>query len=418
MRRLVPLEQRSVRRERKMRVLHVVQALARNFGGPQTVLQGLIKAQRAAGLDVEVVSTNVDAPHGVLSVPPNCFVEQGGVWIRYSSVQFRPLLFSIDLKTYFERSLSRYDIVHIHGLYRFPPTYAAYQARKQSVPYIIRPFGSLDPYLYKRSSRSVLLKRLYERWFDFPNLNGADAIHYVAEEERERAAFLNLKAPSFVVPNGIDWEEYESLPERGAMRARWGIGDAPMVLFLGRLHFKKGLDLLVAAFDDVRRKIPDAQLVIAGPEHDDYGQTVRRWVRERGLEGVVHFVGPLNRPQVVQAYVDADVFALPSYTEPFPLAAAEAMACGLPVLISDQVNIHAEVTKAGAGVVTRCDADDVAAAMEALLRDTERRRRMGDAGRRLVETRYTWPVIEQLLRREYEAAIDRHVKRRAVARVG
>ena len=319
------------------------------------------------------------------------------------------MLFSPQLAHWLRHSLRRFDIVHIHGLYRFPPTYAAWQARRQGMPFIIRPHGALDPYLYARSSTGRLgFKRLYERWFDLPNLHAADAIHYTADEERERAAFLKLRAPSFVAPNGVDWDRYRELPARGAFRARWGLDEAPMVLFLGRLHFKKGLDLLIPAFDALRRRVPDAQLVIAGPENDAYGEQVRGWVRERGLDAAVRFVGPLRGADVVQAYVDADVFVLPSYTENFGMTVVESLACELPVVISDQVNIHAEISGAGAGLVTRCDAGEVAQALETLLVDAGRRRAMGEAGRRLVQARFTWPAIVGALTTEYERVIARH----------
>ncbi|MGB5235700.1 MAG: glycosyltransferase [Candidatus Macondimonas sp.] len=392
-----------------MKVLHVAQALSRNFGGVQAVLQDLVKAQHEAGINVDVLSTNVDAPRGVLPVPVNRFIEKDGVRFRHSSVQFQPLLFSLDLKNYLDQYVTDYDLVHIHGLYRFPPTYAAYQAHRQSVPYVIMPHGALDPYLYAKSSTGRLrFKRLYERWFDLPNLHAAGAIHYTAEEERERAAFLKLRAPSFVVPNGLDWAQYATLPARGALRARWGLGEAPLVLFLGRLHFKKGLDLLIPAFDALRQRVPGVQLVIAGPENDDYGQWVRRWVRERGLDAAVHFVGSLHGAEVLQAYVDADVFALPSYTENFGMTVIEALACSVPVVISDQVNIHAEVSGAGAGLVTRCDAGEVTQALESLLVDADRRRAMGEAGRQLVKARFTWPAIVDALTAEYEQVIARH----------
>lgn len=185
---------------------------------------------------------------------------------------------------------------------------------------------------------------------------------------------------------------------------------------MGRLHFKKGLDLLIPAFDAVRRRVPEAQLVIAGPQNDDYGKKVHNWVRERGLEAAVRFVGPLYGHDVLQAYVDADVFVLPSYTENFGMTVIEALACALPVVISDQVNIHAEVNRAGAGIVTRCDVNEVAVAIEALLNDAERRRSMGEAGRRLVQDRYTWPAIVQALTKEYEAAIERHRQARQTSR--
>ena len=392
-----------------MRVLHVVSTLAPASGGPTRVVRDLAIAQGDAGHAVTVCTTNRGNPVGeVLSDEYFAAVCGGDVDLEVFSVDFAPLLYSRGLVRWFRRNVKAFDIVHVHGLYRFPPTYAASRARRSDVPYIVRPHGALDPFLYRQSSRSLLLKRLYERLFDFPNLDAAGAIHYTTEDERDRAAPLKLRAPIFVVPNGVDWERFRTLPPRGALRHKWGVGDAPLVLFLGRLHFKKGLDLLVPAFDALRRAMPDARLVIAGPENDDYGAKVRAWVRERGLDGAVHFAGMLTGNDVVQAYVDADVFVLPSYTENFGLAVAEAMACACPVVISDQVNIHAEVAGAGAGIVTRCDTAEITTALHALLRDADRRRTMGEAGRRLVQENYTWPAIVHALTREYEAVIARH----------
>ena len=401
-----------------MKILHILETLSPRYGGPVSVLLALAAAQQRVGHQVTIATTNADHPQGTYHDPGWDTLADGAVSVYYAPVQFAPLRVSWPLATCVRRALPDFDLLHIHGLYRFPPTYAAWQARRQGVPYVVRPHGALDPYLYSRSSTGRLgLKRLYERWFDLPNLHAAGAIHYTADEERERAAFLNLRAPSFVVPNGLDWAPYDALPARGSLRARWGLGDAPLVLFLGRLHFKKGLDLLIPAFDALRRRVPEAQLVIAGPENDDYGQQVRGWVRERGLDAAAHFVGPLHGADVVQAYVDADVFALPSYTENFGMTVVEALACELPVVISDQVNIHAEVSGAGAGLVTRCDADEVAQALETLLNEPDRRRAMGEAGRRLVQARFTWPAIVDALTTEYERVIARHRASRATAQV-
>ena len=392
-----------------MKILHVLETLSPRYGGPVSVLLALAAEQQQAGHEVTIATTNADHPRGVYHAPGWDTLAGGTVPVYYAPVQFAPLRISWQLADFLRRNLNEFDLVHIHGLYRFPPTYAAYQARHQSVPYVMMPHGALDPYLYARSSTGRLgFKRLYERWFDLANLHAAGAIHYTAEDERERAAFLKLRAPSFVVPNGLGWDRYRTLPARGGLRARWSLGEAPLVLFLGRLHFEKGIDLLIPAFDTLRRHMPDAQLVIAGPENDDYGQQVRGWVRERALDAAVHFVGPLHGAEVVQAYVDADVFALPSYTENFGMTVVEALACKLPVVISDQVNIHAEISGAGAGLVTRCDAGEVAQALETLLADAARRRAMGEAGRRLVQAHFTWPAIVEALTVEYERVIARH----------
>jgi len=392
-----------------IRVLHMLQAWSPKFGGVQSVVRAMSKAQSEAGLDVHVVTTNLDTPSGGIlnvRVPTDEPMDWHGAKVRLFSAQNKALLYSSRMRTFLKRHCRDYDIIHIHGLYRFPMTYAAWQARKQGIPYIITPHGSLDPYLYKRSTRgNLLLKRIYERLFDLPNLNRASAIHYTAEEERNRAAFFKLKAPSVVVPIGLDWERFARLPARGRFRAKLGIGDASLVLFLGRLHSKKGLDILVDAFAKVKKAIPNARLAVVGPDNDGYASRVRGWIREKGLEESVTFVDALEGDAVIQAYVDADVFVLPSYTENFGMTVVEAMACGTPVVISDQVNIHREVAASGGGVVVRCDSGEVADQVIELLGDMERRNRMGLAGREYVKSNLAWPLVVKRMIREYERLI-------------
>ena len=393
-----------------MKILHVVQAVDLKFGGPQEALRGLTLAQSKIAMEVDILSTDIDARGGALDIQAGNFNQSAGITMKLFKPKYRSVLYSDEIRKYLIKEISNYEIVHVHGLYRFPPTYAAWLARKRGVPYIIRPHGSLDPFMYRQSSRSLLLKRLWEHWFDLPNLNGASAIHYTSEDERERASFLKLRAPSFVVPNGLDWARYASLPARGAFRAQLGIGNAPLVLFLSRLNFKKGLDLLVPAFAKVRARYPDAVLAIVGPDNEGYGAKVRGWVAEHGLQACVRFVDHLQGEAVLQAYVDADVFALPSYTENFGMVVAESLACATPVVISDQVNIHREVSEAGAGLVTRCDAGEVAEALCTLLADAPRRAAMGAAGRELVQRIWIWDVVARQLTTEYERVIERHHK--------
>ena len=385
-----------------------METLSPRYGGPVSVMVALAEAQHQAGHEVTIATTNAEYPRGIYCDPGWSSLRKGTVPVYYAPVQFMPVLFSWQLASYLKKSICKFDIVHADGLYRFPATYAAWIARKHGVPYVIKPHGSLDPYLHERSTAGKLwIKRLYEKCFDLPNLRAANAIHYVTEEERSRASFLGLNTPSFVVSSAIDWASYQDLPTRGAFRTRWGLGDAPIVLFLGRLHFKKGLDLLIPAFDALRQRVPNATLVIAGPENDDYGGQVRHWVSERMLGNSVHFVGSLHGADVIQAYVDADIFTLPSYTENFGMTVVEAMACSLPVVISDQVSIHTEVAEAGAGLITSCNVSDLTEALESLLRSPECRRAMGEAGRELAQQRYTWPAIVDALTREYERVIAR-----------
>jgi glycosyltransferase involved in cell wall biosynthesis len=397
----------------KLKILHVAETLSSRFGGPVAVVVSLAEAQCRAGHQVTIVTTNADHPRGVYRAAGWDALEGTDVRVFYAPVEFAPLRVSLRLAGYLKQHAREADLVHIHGLYRFPQTYAAHVARSQQVPYIITPHGALDSYIYRNSSAgSVTLKRLYERWFDLPNLHAAGAIHYTAEAERAGATFLRLRAPTFVLPNGVSWDRYSDLTARGGLRARLGLQEEPIVLFVGRLHPVKGLDLLIPAFGALRARVPNSHLVIAGPEVGQFGRQVREWVAECNLRDSVHFLGHLQGSDMMQAYVDADVLTLPSYTENFGMTAVEAMACRLPVVVSDQVKIHREISHAGAGLVTACDSGELAIALETLLRDRDRRVAMGAAGRCLIQQRYTWPGIVASMTEEYQNVIDRQSKAR------
>lgn len=391
-----------------MKILHVISTLAPTSGGPTAVVLSLASAQAECGNAVSICTTDRGNPsREILLVDDVRRLLPSDVSLHIFPVNLTSILYSGSMKTWLRKHITEFDIVHIHGLYRFPPTYAAREAYRHGVPHLIRTHGNLDPFLYRQSSRSVLLKRVYEHIFDLPNMNHAGAIHYTTEEERERTSFLRLRAPAVVVPNGIDWAVFSDLPQRGGFRSTYALGDCPLVLFLGRLHFVKGLDLLVRAFEMVHRAMPRAILAIVGPENDGFGTQVRRWVAQAGLNDSIKFVEPLAGPEVIQCYVDSDVFVLPSYTENFGTSVVEAMACGVPVVISDQVKIHPVVTVTKSGIVTRCDSKEIGDALLKLLREPDLRRSLGRAGRETAKSRFSWEVIVGTLSNEYRNIINR-----------
>ncbi len=167
----------------------------------------------------------------------------------------------------------------------------------------------------------------------------------------------------------------------------------PFGLFLSRLHHKKGLDYLADAFALVAAQFPEARLVVAGPDDGARGPFEQR-VRAAGLAGRVHLVGPLYGPAKFAAMVDATCFCLPSRQEGFSVAVTEAMACGLPVVISDACHFP-EVAEVGAGEVVPLEGDRVAQALRRVVGDPELRRSMGEAGRQLVRSRFTWPRVAE-----------------------
>jgi glycosyltransferase involved in cell wall biosynthesis len=278
---------------------------------------------------------------------------------------------------------------------------AARIARTAGVPYIFKPCGMLDPWCLAqgRWKKMLYLRLRLKKW-----LNRAGALHFTSRTEQQLALPLDLKPSSIVESNGVDLGEFENLPARGSLRARFpSIGSRPVVLFLSRVHPKKGLDLLVPAF--ARAESSDAMLVIAGPEEDGHGAIVRRLVEQHGLGDRVLFCGMLHGPERVAALADADLFVLPSYQENFGTVVVEALAAGVPVVISDQVNIQEEIAAARVGSVVRTDAGELAKSIAYWLGNEVERKTAGKNGRAFAFQTYNWIDIARRWRGHYASIL-------------
>jgi glycosyltransferase involved in cell wall biosynthesis len=295
------------------------------------------------------------------------------------------------------RTIADYDLLHIHWLYNFSCGAAAWAAVAANVPFVVQPHGSLDPFIVRRNR---LVKRAYLATLGRPLLTRASAIVFTAEQERVLASY-GPKRAEWIVPNGVDLALYELLPPRGTFRAAFPRIDGPFLLFLGRLSRQKGLDLLLGAFARIARARSDLWLVLVGPDHEGYEAHVRAMVRQLDLEHRVLFTGMLTGERKLAAFVDADLFVLPSYFENFGTVTIEALACGLPVVISDQVNIHRELSRVGVATVVSCSTESVTAGIESALADVDGRRRMATLGPAVARQHYSWDVIVPKLIERY-----------------
>jgi glycosyltransferase involved in cell wall biosynthesis len=258
------------------------------------------------------------------------------------------------------------------------------------------------------------VKRIYERLFDMPNLNHASAIHYHSQEEAEQASPLKLQAKSMILPTGIDWASYENLPDRNSFRRRLDVKpETPLILFLGRVNFKKGLDLLVPAFARVLEQFPRARLAIIGPDNERYAEKVKLWCREFGIGRSVLWVDHLDPEDVKKAFVDADVFVLPSYTENFGMTVVEAMACACPVVISNKVGIWRDIKDSGAGFVVELDPAQISHAICHVLQNKEEARDMGMQGRRAAREHYALSRIVGTFTHFYQELIEEAAAKKA-----
>ncbi|MEM1423522.1 MAG: glycosyltransferase [Planctomycetota bacterium] len=379
-----------------MRVLHLISSVDPVYGGPSNVLARLAPEQVRSGHEVCVAT--VDTPDRLVDVKP--VLEPAGVRMVHPSESVAGPFASDKTGGLFASGAARAmideatdgwapDVAHIHGLWHSFPHAASAELRERGIPYAVRPCGMLDPAVIRMSG--AWKKKLFLALRGRRDINGARAMHFTTATERDLVGPMGLTPEPFVIPNGIAWSEYEALPERGSYRAESGIGDAPMAVFFSRLHGKKGLDILLPAF--ARGAPADAHLVLVGPGDDGYVAGLRRDAERLGIAGRTRFTGMLKGAARFAPVVDADLFVLPSYQENFGVAVVEALACGTPALISDQVNIFRDVVDAGVGRAEPCDVDATAKAIGGMLADRGALREMGARGREWARETYAWTSI-------------------------
>ncbi len=341
---------------------------------------------------MHVLTTNVDGT-GVSSVPVGVPTRLDGVTVTYFPTGWGRRLFrSPALASELHRVAAKFDVVHAHSVFLWPTTAAAAAARRFRVPYVISPRGMLVPELIRR--KSSLIKRSWIRLFERRNLAGAAAIHVTAELEEEGIQDLGLPVRRYAnIPIGVD------LPACVDETARAPTDDVPrpIILFLGRISWKKGLDRLLPAV----ARVPGAQLVIVGNDDEGYLPQLRELAVECGIADRMHVVGPLDDHLKWKAFAAADVFVLPSYSENFGIAALEAMAAGVPVVLTPEVGLADVVAETGAGIVVEGDPEKIGAAIARLLADAQLRRRMGEAGRDAAAERFSWDAIAERMEELY-----------------
>ena len=283
----------------------------------------------------------------------------------------------------FSRLVRDADFVTLHSLYSFPVLAGYLLARLHGKPYGISPHGVLAPFQRIVSARK---KWIYNRVFGNRILQNASVIFYSAEGEREEASVLKLRPPSVLVPDGFDPSEFAILPERGRFRERFFDGHkGPLVLFLARLNAKKGLDLLIEAMRSVIAERPDVRLAIVGPPDPvSFNKDVLRWVRENNIEAQTALTGMADKEMRLQAFADSDVYVLPSHAENFGFTVFEAMACGIPVVVSDTLNFAPDFSRSGAGFVLSRTPEAFSKAILNLIGHPDLRNKMGACGRNLV----------------------------------
>lgn len=347
-----------------MKILHVLPTRDINYGGPVQVAESLVHSLLSKGHEARVL--------------PSGYGRGRFFWPGLHGIS--EVMAGIDWA----------DLVHIHGLWTVPTTLAAILARRGVRPYIVSAHGMLDRWSLQRSH---VKKRIYAAAVEKRGLNHSAGIHFLTKEEFEEAREYGLWAPAFVVGNGVRVEEFSGLPAREVLDARYPqVKGKVVALFLGRIHPKKGFDVLVPALKLARTQVPSLHLLIAGPDENGYRVTVERAVHEAGLANAVDFVGGTFGEQKRMILGGADFFVLPSYQEGDSVAVKEALAAGLPIIVSTACRCT-EAAIERAGLVVKPEVDAVANSLVNLGMDARKRKIMGMNATTLAHSRYQWDKI-------------------------
>ena len=391
-----------------MKILHVA-----HFFYPCLSAGGVVNAsyqiasKQSKDNDVKVITS--DSCKERLKFPNGRYdVEVNGIKVDY----FRNISNRFKLVTMLDTPLSApfkirkyikdYEIVHIHEHRQTLAIIVSYFARRNNIPYIVQAHGSVLPFFQKEG-----LKNLFDNAFGFKILHNASCIFALTEVEKEQYLKMGVEEDKIeIVPLGINLEEYENLPSYGKFRSKFNInGDEKLILFIGRIHEIKGLDLLIDACSDLIHSVNDGpiKLAIVGPD-DGFLSELEEKIKEYSLEDNVIITGPLFNEEKHEALVDCDLFVMPSKYESFTTSGLEAMSCSKPLVLTKNNHIH-DWVDGNVGIACEDNEDSLREAIEKVLFDEKLSQTFGENGKNLINEKYNWDIINKQILEIYKKFI-------------
>jgi len=387
-----------------LRILHAVASLAPRHGGPTEAALGMVRALRGEGVDARILSTNDDIG-GALEVPLEQWTEHEGVpccfvpRIKARQHTLVGFTYSPRYPRWLREHGREFDFIHVHTVFSHPASSAMRVAHELGIPSAVRPLGQLCRW---SMTQRGWLKRLQLALMTRRNINRTRFIHCTSRMEAEETSDLGFASPCQVMPHGIDLPPIVD-GARMALRHALGVpADRKLVVFMSRFHEKKGIELLLTACAGARETF---DLVLAGTGDEAYVATLKQQVAAAGLDARVHWSGFVQGHAKWQLLQGGDVFVLPSHSENFGIVVVEALACGLPVIISDQVALRDEVTQHDLGAVVPLDAAALRQALDDLLASDERRQAMRTRCLAAAREHFSWSAAAQRLITTYTSCL-------------
>lgn len=370
-----------------MNVLHVIPAVAKRYGGPSTAVLDMCRALQGQGVDVTIACTDADGDER-LEVPIGIPIPHHGVQtIFFPRVASEAFKYSPSLASWLSAHAGDFDVVHIHAVMSHACLAATQACRAAGVPYVLRTLGTLDEWSLAQKS---FKKRVFMELWGRTMLSGAATVHATSTEEQSSLRSRWNVGRAIVIPLGVADAAFAGPPAEPAA--------PPYVATMSRLHQVKGLDLLIDAFARATAdpSLRDWRLVIAGDGAPGYVASLTARARESSAAARITFPGWLDGERKLALLRGAALQALPSHHENFGMAVTEALAAGVPCLVSRAVHLAPWIEDARAGWLTTLDRPTLEATLREALADPEERRRRGLAARQLAG-RWRWSAVAQEL---------------------
>ena len=388
-----------------MRILMITNTFPpRRFGGVTGVAYSLARKLVLRGHQVTVYTTDVgNTPHSRLKSENTASVDGLGVHyfrnisnlLAYKYRFFTPISCLPSLKS----DIGSFDIVHFHDYRSLFNIVGSYFAKRRDIPYVIQAHGSLIPHAQKQR-----IAGFFDLTFGHRVMNGASRLLALTQTEKDHYMAVGVDDERIeIVPNGIDKTTFEALPKWGAFREKYGVGrDEQIVLYVGRLHRTKGLDLLITAFANLNRNMKNTKLAIVGPD-DGFLQALNNQVDQLGIDNQVIITGMVQEEEKLEAYVDADVFVTPNFSG-FPLTFIEACASGTPIVTTNKGDMLAWID-GNVGRVVEYNATQLEDALAVILSDSALRERYSRRATELAFNRFNWDIVAERLEEIYQEVI-------------
>ena len=386
-----------------MKILMITPYLGSTYGGPAKMVTELAQALGNYPCQIDLVSTNANNWE-TLPVPLNIWIDCGNYRLQYFPCWHRQdFIFSFSLIQWLFKNIHNYHLIHTNTI--FSPLISAIHkiCQFKKKPYIITPHGMLESWALSYKAQK---KFIYYYLIEKSILQKASAIHALVRAEANNIKSLGINSSSAIIPNGIHRHTFNRLPERQLFEQEYPyLKNKTIILFLGRIDPKKGLDLLAPAFAQAHARFPHTHLVVAGPDSIAFLPRAKSFFADAGCLEAVTFTGMLQGDLKLSALAAASLYIAPSYSEGFSMSVLEGMASELPCIITSGCNFP-EAAQAQAAKVVNINPNAIADALIDCLQNAPESQEMGKRARQLIFEQYTWDKVATQLMAVYTAIIE------------